>query len=115
MTSQAPADSVFSLIEGLSHPLAVLIAIVVPLVAGIAKHGYDRAKANQMEAELNKNSQRLDELKSDHNQFRLEVAQRYATNETVQKIEERVVQALERLTERLDRVLLHQASGDRGA
>lgn len=46
-----------------------------------------------------------EKLRDDLNSFRVEVAQRYVTSEAMKVIEERLISAIERLGDRLDKVV----------
>ncbi len=46
-------------------------------------------------------------------EFKLSVAREYATSEAIKEVEERVVEAINRLADRLDRILDHQAKPSR--
>ncbi len=91
---------------------AMVIVTAVAATAGsyaVTKYRSERAEQAAAEARLLA-LQAINEL----NAFRLEAARRFVTDEMLVKVEERVVEAINRLGDRLDRLLddrLRRANG----
>ena len=103
------ADSSF--LDVLNHPLATLAGILLPIAALITKHGYDKAKAQHTTDLVAKLDEKVDILERNHQEFKLEVAQRYSTTESIHQMEVRLLTAisatgtqLERLSDRIERL-----------
>lgn len=80
--------------------LAALILTIVGLVATWAIKVNTGERADSAAATALK---RLDELKSELGAFKQEVARDYASNRMIEQMESRLVTAIERLGDRLDR------------
>ena len=100
-----------SIIDALSHPVVTLAGVVIPLAAIITKHGYDKARNQHTADKVSKLEDKLDYLKESHESFKLEVAQRYSTVESIHQMETRLISAisatgtqLERLSDRIERL-----------
>jgi len=105
------ADSSF--LDILSHPLATLAGLVLPIAALIAKHGYDKARTQHTTDTVAKLDEKVDLLERNHQEFKLEVAQRYSTTESIHQMEVRLLSAitatgtqLERLSDRIERLFI---------
>lgn len=86
-------------------PLTAAISIL-SLVASIAgAWGVVRLTGEKNAAELAKLQQSYVELQRDLNLFKLEAARRFVTDEMLAKVEERVIAAIDRLADRLDRLV----------
>lgn len=94
---------------------AMVIVTAVAATAGsyaVTKYRSERAEIAAAEAKLLA-LQAINDL----NAFRLEAARRFVTDEMLVKVEERVVEAINRLGDRLDRLLddrLRRANGGQG-
>lgn len=89
---------------------------VVALATFIGKHGYDRAKAETLREHLSVVETKHEDLRREHEAFKLTVAQNYTTAEVVHHMEARLLTAIggwgsqiERLADRIDR-LFHTTS-----
>ena len=80
--------------------LAALVLTIVGLVATWAIRVNTGERADSAAATAHK---RLDELKSELGSFKQEVARDYASNRMIEQMESRLVTAIERLGDRLDR------------
>ncbi|KAF0135611.1 MAG: hypothetical protein FD152_1274 [Xanthobacteraceae bacterium] len=94
---------------------AMVVVTAVAATAGsyaVTKYRSERAEIAAAEAKLLA-LQAINDL----NAFRLEAARRFVTDEMLVKVEERVVEAINRLGDRLDRLLddrLRRANGGQG-
>ena len=105
------ADSSF--LDILSHPLATLAGLVLPIAALIAKHGYDKAKTQHTTDMVERLGEKVSDLERNHQDFKLEVAQKYSTTESIHQMEVRLLSAisatgmqLERLSDRIERLFI---------
>lgn len=98
-----------------SLPLVAAISLVSILATLAASWGVLRFQAGRHEVELRRVEGRLDQLAADLSAFKLEAARRYVTDEMLVKVEERIVTAIDRLADRLDRVIESRGRRDRPA
>jgi len=110
------ADSSF--LDILSHPLATLAGLVLPIAALIAKHGYDKARTQHTTDLVEKLGEKFGDLEKSHQEFKLEVATKYATTEAIHQMEVRLLSAisatgmqLERLSDRIERLFIPGVEG----
>ena len=102
-----------SVLDLLSHPLATLAGLVLPIAALIAKHGYDKARTQHTTDMVEKLGEKVSDLERNHQDFKLEVAQKYSTTESIHQMEVRLLSAisatgmqLERLSDRIERLFI---------
>ena len=100
-----------TVLDILGHPLATLAGVAVSLGSLAVKHGYDRAKSQHTTDTVVKLDEKLAGLEMRHQEFKLEVAQKYSTTESIHQMEVRLLSAisatgaqLERLSDRIERL-----------
>lgn len=90
----------------ITWPAVTAIVAVLGLVGGLllrwVKQLVDDAKHEAMSAH-----NRLDAHIKETANYRETIAQRYVTAETLQRVEEKLIGALDRLTDRLDKFMSH--------
>lgn len=84
---------------------AHLVAVIVFLVRAADRASRAEEAAKAFEAKLKHIDDRVTLAAAALSLFREEVAREYASRETMRELEERVVKAIDRVSDRLDRVL----------
>ena len=85
--------------------LATIISIGVVLGTVAVAWGSNRAILKEHERRLNEKRQRVDTVSRELQEFKEKVARDYVSREAVMQLEERLVGAIERLGDRLDRLI----------
>jgi hypothetical protein len=86
-------------------PAALALSLGTAGLTLAASWGVVKYQAAQHEKRLQGLEDKVERQADELSDFRLEAAQRFVTVETMAKLEERVVDAINRLGDRLDRVL----------
>lgn len=98
-----------------SLPLVAAISLLSILATLAASWGVLRFQSSRHEVEIHRIEGRLEQLASDLAAFKLEAARRFVTDEMLVKVEERIVTAIDRLADRIDRVIENRTRGRTGA
>ncbi|TCR65425.1 hypothetical protein [Bosea sp. BK604] len=93
--------------------LPVVVSVVTAICAVAASWGVVRFQAAQHDRRIARLDERCDALGRELSTFREAAAQRFVTVEMMSKLEERVVGAIDRLADRLDRIIEARANGPR--
>ncbi|MGX1786824.1 hypothetical protein ACWIGM_08815 [Bosea sp. NPDC055332] len=91
-------------------PAALALSLGTAGLTLAASWGVVKYQATQHEKRLQSLEDKVGRQADELSNFRLEAAQRFVTVETMAKLEERVVDAINRLGDRLDRVLEGRAA-----
>lgn len=86
-------------------PAALALSLGTAGLTLAASWGVVKYQAAQHEKRLQSLEDKVGRMAEHHTEFELEAARRFVTVETMAKLEERVVDAINRLGDRLDRVL----------
>ncbi|CAN7598077.1 hypothetical protein [Bosea sp. LjRoot237] len=89
----------------LTIPAALALSVGTAGLTLAASWGVVKYQATQHEKRLQSLEDRTGRQAEELADFRLEAAQRFVTVETMAKLEERVISAIDRLADRLDRVI----------
>lgn len=98
------------------HLLTIAAIIVAALSAFFIQRGNINTavkEANEAKEEAKNAILRARELGAELANYRLEVSEKYATHKSLEQLEERIIQAVERIGDRLDRVFERTASQPR--
>jgi flagellar basal body-associated protein FliL len=82
---------------------AIVVTIVLAIIGAVAIWAVRVNKGVSAEKSAEKAHERIDELNSAFGEFRAHVAANYASNTMLDQMEKRVVDAINRLGDRLDR------------
>lgn len=86
-------------------PAALALSVGTAALTLAASWGVVKYQATQHEKRLHSLEGWAGRLAEELAEFRLDAAQRFVTVETMAKLEERVISAIDRLADRLDRVI----------
>ena len=89
---------------------ATIISLVGALFAFAMSWGIVRFQAGQHDKRIARLDERVEALGRELAEFKVEAAKRFVTDEMLLRLEERVVGAIDRLAERLDRVIEARAA-----
>lgn len=79
-------------------PAAVIVTLVTVIVSAAMSWGVTNYIARSAE-------KRVSDLERDLNAFKLDAARRFVTDEMLVQVESRIVTAIDRLADRLDRII----------
>ncbi|KFC63963.1 hypothetical protein FG93_05473 [Bosea sp. LC85] len=95
----------------LTVPAMLLFSLATVLATFAASWGVIRFQGHQNDRRLARLEQRLEQQAIDLAAFKLEAAQRFVTDDMMAKLEERVIGAIDRLADRLDRLIEARVAG----
>lgn len=90
-------------------PAALILSLATALATFAASWGVVRYQGHQHDKRLAEIEIRLQRQGDDLSAFKLEAARRFVTDEMLARLEGRVIDAINRLTERLDKVIESRA------
>jgi hypothetical protein len=98
----------------ISLPVVVLISFATVLSTLAASWGVVRFQGSQHDKRIARLDERCEALGRELASFKLEAANRFVTDEMMTKLEERVIGAIDRLADRLDRIIENRVTARRG-
>lgn len=93
------------MIEQVSLPVAVALSLTTVIATLAASWGVVRFQAAQHDKRIARLEERCETLGRELSGFKVEAAQRFVTDDMLAKLEERVIGAIDRLADRLDRII----------
>lgn len=94
-------------------PVAIVISLATILSTIATSWGVVRFQAAQHDKRIARLEERSEALGQELSSFKVEASQRFVTDEMMVRLEERVVGAIDRLAERLDRVIEKRSTSRR--
>lgn len=95
----------------LTVPVMLLVSLATVLATFAASWGIIRFQAHQHDRRLVRLEMSLAQQERDLAAFRYEAAQKYVTDEMMAKVEDRIIGAVDRLADRLDRAFEARTPG----
>lgn len=92
-------------------PIMAAISLVTVLATLAASWGVVRFQASQHDKRIHRLDERCEALGRELAAFKETAAQRFVTDEMMTKLEERVISAIDRLADRLDRIIEARVGG----
>lgn len=96
--------------QDISLPVAVLLTGGAMLTGVAVAFATTRAIVGTLQERLGKAEARIDQAQFDLASFKLEAAQKFVTDEMMGKLEKRLIDAIDRLGDRLDRAFEARSS-----
>ncbi|CAN7314331.1 hypothetical protein LJR009_001577 [Bosea sp. LjRoot9] len=98
----------------ISLPVVVLISFATVLSTLAASWGVVRFQGAQHDKRIARLDERCEALGRELSSFKLDAANRFVTDEMMTKLEDRVIAAIDRLADRLDKIFENRITPRRG-